>query len=134
MIQSCFYVFSDRYNFPLIFCLSTFFMFLIMSPSTSTILFFSISVFLLENFLTRSFDVIGFLERYLWTSCSVIVYGDSVFCFFDGGVLEETAPLSSTVSSLFCCPVWWDFLSGEGFFLGDSFLEARTENGRYSYV
>ena len=112
-------------------------MFLIMSLSTSTILFFSISVFLLENFLTRSFDVIGFLERYLWTSCSVIVYGDSVLCFLDGGLVEaaETAPPSSTASSLFCCPVcWWDFLSGEDFFFGNSFLEARTENGCHNYV
>ena len=72
--------------------------------------------------------MMGFLERYRHTSCSVMVCGDSVLCFFGRGPVgaeeEEASPPSATNRSLFF-PACWDFLLGEDFFRGESFLEAR---------
>ena len=77
---------SDKYSFPLMCCFSTFFSPSIILCKTSTILFLSMSVFLLVNFFTRSLDVIGLRIKYRLTSSSDIeVVETSVFCFFSGG-------------------------------------------------
>ena len=92
---------SDRYSFPFTFCFTTFF-----SPSmilcrTSTILFLSMSVFLLVNFLTKSLDVMGLRIRYLFTSSSDIELVEmSVFCFFSGGRLAAAVLPSGVADRL----------------------------------
>ena len=86
-------------------------------PSTTTILFRSISLFLLVNFFTKSLEVIGFRQRYLRTSSSDIVLVDSVRCFLGGGLEESPAwELFSASLSLLCA------LLGEDFFCFSSFF------------
>lgn len=117
--------FSERYKFPLIVWRVTPFICWIIWPRTSTILFRSISVFLLVNFFTKSLEVIGFRHRYLRTSSSDIVLVDSVRCFLEGGL--EPSPAWELLGA------WSDSLSllwallGDDFFVFSSFLAAVSK-------
>lgn len=96
--STCF--FRDRYIFPLIVCFSTSFKLLIIRLNTSTTRLRSISVFLLVNFFTRSFEVIGLRSKYRFTSSSVIVLSEnSVFCFFEGGC-DSAPPFPTSADAL----------------------------------